>query len=72
MIELKIEEIENKIEQINRKKLKTVCSVTVSRLVCFLSIADQLQPNFYKLPCLEQRITKRDWKSTIHSVAECP
>ena len=43
------------------KKLKIVCSVTVSRLE-FVSvpIADQLQPNFDKLPCVEQRIAKLD------------
>ena len=41
------------------KKLKIVCSVTVSRLE-FVSvpIADQLHPIFYKLPRVEQRITK--------------
>ena len=45
----------------------------VSRLE-FVSvpIADQLQPNFYKLLCLEQRVTKLDWKSTMHSVVKCP
>ena len=41
------------------KKSKIVCSVKVSRLeFVSLPIADQLQPNFYKLPCVEQRITK--------------
>ena len=55
------------------KKLEIVCSVAVSRLG-FLSvpIADQLQPNFYKLPYVEQRITKLDWKITIYSVFESP
>ena len=43
------------------KKLKIVCSVKVSRLeFVFLSIADKFQSNFYKLPCVEQRITKLD------------
>ena len=43
------------------KKLKIVCSVKVSRLE-FLSlpIVDQLQLNFYKLTCAEQRIIKLD------------
>ena len=43
------------------KKLKIVCSVTVSRLE-FVSVptADQLQPNFDKVPCVEQGITKLD------------
>ena len=44
-----------------KKKLKIFCSVTVSR-VEFVSIPipDQLQPNLYKLPFVEQRITKLD------------
>ena len=43
------------------KKSKIVCSVKVSRLeFASLPIADQLQPNLYKPPCLEQRITKLD------------
>ena len=43
------------------KKLKIVCSVTVSRLEFVpVPIADQLQPNVYKLSCVEQRITKTD------------
>ena len=56
-------------ENIISKKLKFVCSVTVSRLE-FVSvpIADQLQPNFDKLLCVEQRITKLDWKSTMYMV----
>ena len=43
------------------KKLKIVCLVTESKLE-FISvpIADQLQPNFDKMPCVEQRITKLD------------
>ena len=45
------------------KKLKIVCSVKVTRVEFFSSpIADQLQPNFYKLRCVEQRITKLDQK----------
>ena len=43
------------------KKLKIVCSVTVSRLEFVpVPIADELQPNFYKMPCVEQRIKKLD------------
>ena len=40
------------------EKLKIACSVTVCRLQ-FVSvpIADQLQSNFYKVPCAEQRIS---------------
>ena len=41
------------------KKSKIVYSVKVSRLeFVSLPIADQLQPNFYELPFVEQRITK--------------
>ena len=43
------------------KKLKIVCSVTVSRLKFVpVPIADQLQPKLFKLPCAEHRITKLD------------
>ena len=43
------------------KKSKIVCSVNLSRLdFVFLPIANQLHPNIYKLPFLEQRITKID------------
>ena len=55
------------------KKFKIVGSVKVCRLeLVSLSFADQLQPNFYKLFCLEQKITKVDWKSTMYSAAKCP
>ena len=55
-----------------RTKLTIFCSVTVSGLVFVaVHIADQLQPNFYKLPCVKQRITKLDRKSTMYSVAKC-
>ena len=48
-------------EKMISKKLKIVCSVTASRLAFVpVPIADQLQPNFYKLLCVEQRITKLD------------
>ena len=54
------------------KKSKIVCSVKVSRLECLsLPVVDQLQLNFYKVPCVEQRITKLDGKSTMCSVFEC-
>ena len=60
-------------ENMVSKKSKIVCSVKVSRLeFVSLPIADQLQPNFYKLPCVEQRITKLYWKSTMYSVVKCP
>ena len=53
-------------ENVFSKKLKIVCVVKVSRLEFgSLNIADQLQPNFYKLPCSEQRITKLDLNSTL-------
>ena len=43
------------------EKLKIICSVKVSRLeFVSLPIGDQLQPNLYKLSCVEQRITKLD------------
>ena len=43
------------------KKLKIVCSVKVCRLeLVSLPFANRLQPNFYKLPCLEQKIVKVD------------
>ena len=43
------------------KKMKIVCSVTVSRLEFIpVPIADQLQPNLFKLPCAEHGITKLD------------
>ena len=55
------------------KKSKIVYSVKVSRLeFVLLAIANQLQPNFYKLPFVEQRITKLDWKSNMHSVIKYP
>ena len=54
------------------KKSRIVFSVNVFGLE-FVSLptADQLQPDFYKLPCLEQRITKLDRKSTIYSAVKC-
>ena len=42
-------------EQVESKKLLLLLLEFVP-----LPIADQLQPNFYKLPCVEQRITKLD------------
>ena len=43
------------------KKMKIFCSVKVSKLeFVSLPIADHLQSNFYKLPCVEQRLTKLD------------
>ena len=43
------------------KKSKIVYSVKVCRLeFVFLPFADQLQPDFYKLSCVEQRIKKLD------------
>ena len=55
------------------KKSKIVCSVKVSRLeFVSLPIADQLQQSFYKLPSVEQGITKLEWKSTMYSVGKCP
>ena len=56
-------------ENLVSEKLKIVCSVTESRLG-FVSVptADLLQPSFAKLPCVEQRITKLDSKSTIFIV----
>ena len=55
------------------KESKIVCSVKVSWLeFVSLPIADQLQLNFYKLPCLEQKITKLDWKSTMYNVVKYP
>ena len=43
------------------KKLKIICSVTVSRLEFVpVPIADPLQPSSYKLPYVKQRITKLD------------
>ena len=43
------------------EKSKIVSSVKLSRLeFVSLPIADQLQPNSYKLPCVEQGITKLD------------
>ena len=48
-------------ENMVSKKPKIVCSGKLCRLeFVSLPIADQLQPNFYKLPCVEQRITKLD------------
>ena len=48
-------------ENMVSKKSKIVCSVKVCRLeLVSLPFADQLQPNFYKPPCLEQKITKVD------------
>ena len=43
------------------KTLKIVCLVKLPRLEFVpLPIADQLHPNFYKLPCVEQKFTKLD------------
>ena len=43
------------------KKSKIVCSVKVCRPeFVSLPFADQLLPNFYKLPCVEQKIRKVD------------
>ena len=60
-------------ENMVSKKSKIVCSVKVSRLkFVYLPIAEQLQPHFYKLQCVEQRTTKLDWKSTMYSVVKRP
>ena len=40
------------------------------QILCYC--VDQLQPNFFKLPCMEQRIKKLYWKSTMYSVVKCP
>ena len=57
----------------NSKKSKIVCSVKLSRLeFVSLPITDQLQPNFYKLSCVEQWITKLDGKSNMYRVVKCP
>ena len=53
-------------------KSKIIYSVKVSKLeFVSLPIVVQLQPNFFKLPCVEQRITKLDLKSTMYSVVTC-
>ena len=55
------------------KKSKIVWVVKVSRLeIVSLPITDQLQPNFYKMPCAEQRITKLNWKNTMNNVVKYP
>ena len=60
-------------ENMVSKKSKIVCSVKVSRLeFVFLHIVDQLQPSFYKLSCVEQRITKLYRKITMYSVVKWP
>ena len=60
-------------ENVVSKKSKIFSSVKVSRLeFVSLPIVDQLQPNFYKLPCVEQRFAKIDWKSNMHSIVKCP
>ena len=58
-------------ENVVSKEKKIVSSVKVPRLE-FLSLpsADQLPLNFYKLPWIEQNITKLDWKSTMYSVVK--
>ena len=54
-------------------KSKIVCSVNLCRLeFVSLPFSDQLQPDVYKLPCLELKITKADWKSTMYSAVKCP
>ena len=51
------------------KNMKIFSSVTVSRLeFVVVPYADQLEPNFHKLPCVEQSITKLDWKISKYSV----
>ena len=60
-------------ENMVNKKSKIDCLVKVSRLeLISLPFADQLQPNFYKLPCVEQRIIKLEWESTMYSFVKCP
>ena len=55
------------------KKSKIVYSVKVCRReFVSLPFADKLQPNFYKLPSLEQRTAKLDCKSTMYSTVKCP
>ena len=53
--------------------MKIVCSVTVSGLkFASVTITDQVQPNFYKLSYVEQKIAKLDWKSTMYSAVNFP
>ena len=55
------------------KKSKIDFSVKVCRLeFVSLPFADQLLPNFYKLPCVEQKIRKVDSKNTMYSAVKCP
>ena len=60
-------------ENVVSRKSKIVCSVKLSRQeFVSLPFEDQLQSNFYNLPCVEQKIRKLDWKSTLCSVIICP
>ena len=43
-----------------------ICSVNLFEC----KVAWMLKTVIYKLPCEEQRITKLDWKSTMHSVVK--
>ena len=60
-------------ENMISKKLKSVCSVTVSRQSLLLY---PLQTNYSQIfincQCVEQRIIKLAWKSTMCSVVKCP
>ena len=43
--------------------------------ICYVSLSEckgpwMLKPKFHKLPCVEQKITKLDWKSTMYSVVK--
>ena len=55
------------------KSWKIVCSVKVSKLELFIY---PLQTNYSQIfrncLCVEQRITKLDWKNTMYIVVKCP
>ena len=61
-------------ENMVRKKSKIVRSIKVFKLdfFFFVPLADQLKPNFYNLPRVEQKIAKLDGKSNMYIVVKCP
>ena len=55
------------------EKSEFVCWVKVCSWSLFLCpLQTNYLPSFYELPCLEQKITKVDWESTMYSAVKCP
>ena len=49
------------------------CKIQASLRTCYVSLSECKDPwmlKTHKLPCVEQKITKLDWKSSIYSVVK--